>query len=103
MSERSEAELGIATHEGPNLSVEVGVEGRWDALALSEILIPYHSFLVQFGHEQWVVHAHVPGRHGESLDDALEAIDEWRLDRSLEDVSCRVEGEPCQIGERRAA
>jgi hypothetical protein len=103
MSERSAAVLGVTAHEELGMSVEVGVEGRWDAVALSEILIPYRSFLVQLDRERWVVHARVPGFHGESLDDALRAIDEWRSDRRLEDVSCRLEGQPYQLGKRRAA
>ena len=32
-------------------TIEVEVEGRWDALALSERLIPFHSFLVQHDHD----------------------------------------------------
>lgn len=79
------------------VEVEVEVEGRWDALALSELLTPFRSFLVQRDRERWVVHARVPGPRGESLDEALEAIDEWRLDRSVEEVSYRVEGEPYQL------
>jgi len=102
MSGKRETDLRVAAEERL-LSVEVGVEGRWDALALSEILIPYRSFLVQFDRERWVVHARVPGWHGESLDDVLGAIDEWRVDRKLEGVSCRVEGRPHQLGERAAA
>ena len=42
-----------ARHQSVNASgdvaVEVEVRGRWDALALSEELIPFHSFLVQYG------------------------------------------------------
>lgn len=69
--------------------VEVRVGGRWDALALSELLVPFHSFLVQRAPDRWVVHARTPGRHGESLADALWAIEEWRAERSLE-VPIRV-------------
>ena len=48
-------------------TIEIDVQGRWDALALSELLIPFHSFLVQHDHERWVVHARAPGCRGESL------------------------------------
>jgi hypothetical protein len=70
-------------------AVEVRVGGRWDALALSEQLVPFHSFLVQRATDRWVVHARTPGRHGESLADALWAIEEWRAERGLE-VPIRV-------------
>ena len=79
------------------VAIAVELEGRWDALALSEALIPYRSFLVQLDRERWVVHARVPGRRGQALDDALDAIDVWRLDRGLDEVSCRVGGEPCRL------
>jgi hypothetical protein len=59
-------------------AVEVDVEGRWSALALAELLVPFHSFLVQQTAERWVVHARVPGWHGETLADALRAIEDWR-------------------------
>ena len=70
-------------------AVEVRVRGRWDALALSEQLVPFHSFLVQRTPDRWVVHARTPGCHGESLADALGAIEEWRAERGLE-VPIRV-------------
>jgi hypothetical protein len=76
-----------------DVAVEVDVPGRWDALALSELLIPFHSFLVQHGHQRWVVHARSPGWHGEPLDDALAAIEEWRAERGL-DWAVRVDGRP---------
>jgi hypothetical protein len=62
-------------------AVEVEVEGRWDALALSELLVPFHSFLVQKTAVRWVVHARAPGWHGETLADALLAIEDWRANR----------------------
>jgi hypothetical protein len=74
------------------------VRGRWDALALSEQLIPFHSFLVQHGHERWVVHARSPGCHGEPLDAALAVIDEWRGECATE-AAVRVYGQP--QGDRR--
>ena len=73
------------------VAVEIEVRGRWDALALSEQLIPFHSFLVQHGPEQWVVHARTPGCHGEALDVAIAVIDEWRDERATE-AAVRVDG-----------
>ena len=65
-------------------TLEVDVRGRWDALALSELLVPFHSFLVQHTTDRWVVHARTPGCHGEPLSEALRAIEEWRAERSLD-------------------
>jgi hypothetical protein len=86
----AEASVGIA--------VEIDVDRRWDALALSELLIPFHSFLVQHTAARWVVHVRAPGCHGEPLADALSAIAEWQAERRL-DASVRVTGRP--IGSRR--
>jgi hypothetical protein len=72
-------------------AVEVDVDGRWDALALSEALIPFHSFLVQRAPERWVVHARAPGWHGEPLGEALRVIERWRADRRLE-AAVRIAG-----------
>jgi hypothetical protein len=84
----------------PVTTIEIEVRGRWDALALSELLIPFHSFLVQHDQERWVVHARAPGFHGEPLPDALEAIEEWRADRSAH-ASCRVDGHLYQPSETK--
>lgn len=99
MSEYSGSTTGVAERETQAASVEIDVKGRWDALALSERLIPYHSFLVQHQQERWVVHARAPSCHGEPLDDALRAIEEWVEERGLEGASCRVGGQPYQLGE----
>jgi hypothetical protein len=72
--------------------VEIDVRGRWDALALSELLIPFHSFLVQRGGDRWVVYARSPGCHGEPLDAALAVIGEWRDERATE-AAVRVDGQ----------
>lgn len=72
-------------------AIEIDVRGRWDALALSERLIAFHSFLVQHSSERWVVHARSPGCHGEPLGDALAAIEEWRAERGIE-AAVRVDG-----------
>lgn len=85
------------------IEIEVEVEGRWDALALSELLIPFHSFLVQHDHERWVVHARASGCRGESLTAALETIDNWRAEQHPRTASCRVGGRPYPLGETRAA
>jgi hypothetical protein len=75
-----------------DVAVEVDVRGRWDALALSEALVPFHSFLVQRSADRWVVHARSPGCHGEPLDDALAAIDGWRDERAME-AAVRIDGQ----------
>ena len=84
-------------------TIEIEVVGRWDALALSELLIPFHSFLVQHDHDRWVVHARAPGFRGQSLSDALAAINGWRFERQLEAASCRVGGRPYDLSEARVA
>ena len=77
---------------GADIAVEVDVLGRWDALALSEALVPFHSFLVQHNADRWIVHAQAPGCHGEPLEDALAAIDRWRDRRAME-ADVRVDGQ----------
>lgn len=85
------------------VTIEIEVEGRWDALALPELLIPFHSFLVQHDQERWVVHAHAPGGRGESLAHALETIGNWRAEQRPRTASCRVAGHPYRFGERTTA
>jgi hypothetical protein len=85
------------------IEIEIEVQGRWDALALSELLIPFHSFLVQHDHERWVVHARAPGWHGEPLPDAIVAIEDWRAEGDGRAASCRVGGHPYQLREARVA
>ena len=85
------------------IEIEVEVEERWDALALSELLIPFHSFLVQHDHDRWVVHARAPGGHGEPLPDALDAIDEWRAEQHPQAASCRVDGRPYELRATKVA
>lgn len=97
MNENLDTKAGVAERESLVTSLEIEVLGRWDALALSETLVPYHSFLVQFDRQRWVVHARVPGCHGESLDGALAKIEEWLADRSLVEVSCRIDGQPYEL------
>jgi hypothetical protein len=96
MSEYSGSGVGLA--EGDTAAaIEIEIDGRWDALALSEHLIPFHSFLVQYEAQRWVVHARTPGCHGEDLADALRAIHDWVAERGLESVSCRVRGRAHQL------
>jgi hypothetical protein len=73
-----------STDHSVSAAVEIDVCGRWDALALSELLVPFHSFLVQHATDRWVVHARTPGCHGETLLEALRAIEEWRAERGLD-------------------
>jgi hypothetical protein len=96
MSEYSSSGVGLA-ESNTAAAIEVDVDGRWDALALSEHLIPFHSFLVQYEAQRWVVHARAPGCHGEDLADALRAIDDWVAERGLESVSCRFGGRAQQL------
>jgi hypothetical protein len=85
-------------------AIEIEVQGRWDALALSELLIPFHSFLVQHDQERWVVHARAPGCRGESLSEALAAIDDWRGGGAhLRAATCRVGGRPYHLHQTRVA
>jgi hypothetical protein len=86
-----------------SIEIEIEVQGRWDALALSELLIPFHSFLVRHDHERSVIHARAPGCRGESLSDALAAIDDWCSRRHLRAASCRVGGRPYRLRESRVA
>ena len=73
-------------------AVEVDVRGRWDALALYELLAPFQPFLVQHSTDRWVVHAKAPGRQGRQLAEALDAIDEWCAERRL-DPPVRVDAQ----------
>jgi hypothetical protein len=88
----------VGAEESDGTAVEIDIDGRWDALALSELLIPFHSFLVQKTAERWVVHARAPGCHGEPLADALRAIEDWQTERRM-DARVRVAGRP--VGWRR--
>ena len=91
MSECSGVALGLAESE-TTAAIEIDLDGRWDALALSEHLIPFHSFLVQHEAQRWVVHARAPGCRGEDLDDALRVIGAWLAETDPKRVSCRVGG-----------
>jgi hypothetical protein len=96
MSAHSSSGVGLAESD-TETAIEIDLDGRWDARALSEHLIPFHSFLVQHVEQRWVVHARTPGCHGEDLDDALRAIDDWAAERSPASFSCRVRGRAHQL------
>jgi hypothetical protein len=96
MSEYSSSGVGLAESDTAT-AIEIDLDGRWDALALSQHLIPFHSFLVQYEERRWVVHARTPGCHGEDLADALRAIDDCVAERGLESLSCRVGGRAHQL------
>jgi hypothetical protein len=81
----------VGTEASAEIGVEIDVDGRWDALALSELLIPFPSFLVRRTAERWVVDARAPGSHGEPPSGALSAIAEWQAERRL-DASIRIAG-----------
>jgi len=74
------------------LAVEVDVRGRWEALALFELLQPFDPFLVQHAGDHWVVHASAPGRRGEPLTQALRTVDQWCAERH-QDPGVRVDGQ----------
>ena len=75
-------------------TVEIDLQGRWDALELSQRLSQSHSFLVQYKRGRWVVRAQAPGRHGERLDRALSTIEGWLAERRVDGASMRVNGRP---------
>jgi len=72
------------------VAIEVDVRGRWEALALFELLHPFHAYLVQHAGDTWVVHASAPGRQGEPLSKALRAVEHWGAERDL-DPGVRVD------------
>jgi hypothetical protein len=86
---------------GEIATLEVSIRGRWDALALSRRLVAYHSFLVQYEPERWVLNGQTPGCHGERLTDALSAIEEWLAERHIDDASVRVDGRSVPLPRRQ--
>jgi hypothetical protein len=77
-------------------TIEIDVQGRWDAIALMRRLDPYHSFLIQLAPGRWQVHAEAPGCHGEPLPTALAAIEESLAARHVTGAAVRVDGQPCR-------
>jgi len=100
MREHTGSNAGLAERGALNVPIEIEIRGRWDALRLAEVLIPYHSYLVHHEGQRWVVHARAPGCHGESLDDALRMIEDWLVERELGSSWCRVRGRPYRLGVR---
>lgn len=74
-------------------TIEIDLEGRWDAVALMQGLGPYHPYLIQFAPEHWLVHAQCPGCHGERLPSALAAIEDSLAARHIERAEVRVDGQ----------
>ena len=90
-------------HDEADTTIEIEVEGRWAALDLSRLLIPFHSFLVQHDHERWTIHARAPGSREEALSDALATIDDWHSEWPVGAASCRVGGRPYRLHDERNA
>ena len=90
MRYHARSNIATADSETASASIEVEIHGRWDALALSEALVPFHSFLVHHEGQRWIVHARTPGCHDESLEEALRTIEDWRVERGLEGAPCRI-------------
>jgi hypothetical protein len=100
-SEESYAERKSVSTTVEIATLEISIKGRWDALALSQRLLPYHSFLVQYEPERWVVNGQTPGCHGERLTDALSAIEKWLTERHIDDASVRVDGRSVPLPRRQ--
>jgi hypothetical protein len=84
------------------IEFEIAVAGRWDAVALSDLLAPFHSFLVQYGPERWVVYGRAPGSRGERLGVALAEIARWRAERSP-DAAVSIAGSTRDERSRRSS
>jgi hypothetical protein len=80
----------LAAADRAEAAVELDLRGRWDALDLSGLLVPFHSFLLDHATDRWVVYTRAPGCHGESLGEALRPIVEWCAERRL-DAPVRVQ------------
>ena len=84
--------------------IEISLDERTDALVLMATLIPFSSFLVQHTPEHWVVHARVPGRHDEDLDDLLATLESWASRRGLSELRCSFAGQVVELsGSSRVA
>ncbi len=77
-------------------TIEIDIEGRWDALRLLRRLCAghQHAFLVQVAADQWVAHAEPVGSREQCINDALAAMEELRRAGYLSTASVRVEGRP---------
>jgi hypothetical protein len=92
---QSATRIHVAANEGDVdvATVEIRLEGRYEALALMTALIPFHSFVVQPDRAHWVVHARVPGCHDETLDELLATIERWGSDQMVELIQRGGDGE----------
>jgi hypothetical protein len=73
-------------------TLEVDVHGRRGVVRLLERLCFSRVYLVQQGPERWVVHAEVPRLRGETLEDAVTAIEELSRAGHLDATSVRIDG-----------
>jgi hypothetical protein len=85
------------------VSVEIGVEERRDAVRLMNVLIPFQSYVVQYDHDRWVVHARAPGGRGQSLDALLAAVEDWGARCGVTDFTCVLHDRSPASPERRTA
>jgi hypothetical protein len=92
MESATQTNVGATGGDVEVATVEVGFAGRWAALDLMITLLPFHSFMVQRDREHWVVHARVPGCHGETLDDLVTTIERSGSDVGLTEFTCSVDG-----------
>jgi hypothetical protein len=89
--------MQTATTEVDVAHVEISLTERTDALVLMAALIPFNSFLVQHTREHWVVHARVPGRGDEGLEDLVGTVERWAARRGLSDLTFSLAGESVQL------
>jgi len=75
-------------------TIDIDVNDRWDAVQLLKRLAAFQPHLVQLEHPtgRWLVRAHTPGTHGESLVGAVDAIDEWSRERHIASVGVCLQG-----------
>ena len=87
-------------------TLEIDVQSRWDAVQLLERLAPFHAHLVQldFPDGRWLVRAQTPGAHGESVTNAVDAIEAWHREREIPSVGvCLTGTRPLMEAELRRA
>lgn len=97
MKNATRTRLGAIDGDVDVAAVEIGLDRRYDALDLMAALIPFHSFMVQQEREHWVVHARVPGCHGENLEDLVTTIERWGSDIDLSEFTCVLGGRVVEL------